>query len=199
MVRHRPSLIFIALIFVEACRNRGSSFSRNLAFSALVLALGFVLLPQDRVRLGLCRHAPGPLSIAVALLAIRFKGPTAARLGTVLAVIAILFCAVRLGATTYSLAIAAKDQQAKLTALDTFASARVCCRLTASPAARCGRCPATAIWARWSMVRRRDFRTTNGSSTALNLMDRQIRGAPGYFGRSVADRPARPLPRPRFT
>ena len=55
------SVAAVFLVLVEALRNRRLSFSRNLAFSALVLIAGFILLPADHFRLRLRRHAPGAL------------------------------------------------------------------------------------------------------------------------------------------
>jgi len=56
--------------------------------------------------------------MAVALLAIRFKGPADRGLAHFLALIGLTFALVRLGGTTASMTIAANDQQAKLAALD---------------------------------------------------------------------------------
>ena len=53
----------VGVLLWRAGRAGELTCSRNLAASALFLALVFVLLPQDRVRLGLCRHAARALSV----------------------------------------------------------------------------------------------------------------------------------------
>ena len=112
------SVAVLGLVLVEALRNRHLTFSRNLAFSGLVLIAGFIVLPRIIFGSAYADMRLVPYMIAVVLLAIRFRGQASARLGTALAALGLLFCAVRLTSTTYSLAIAANDQQAKLAALD---------------------------------------------------------------------------------
>jgi len=106
------------LVVIEALRNRRLTFSRNLAFSALVLIAGYILLPRIIFGSAYADMRLVPYMIAVVLLAIRFRDQVDVRLGSTLAVLGLLFCAVRLSTTTFSLAVAANDQQAKLTALD---------------------------------------------------------------------------------
>ncbi len=55
------SLIAAGLVFVYALVSRKLTLSRNLAFSAIVLAVLLRRAAADRVRLGLCRHAAGAL------------------------------------------------------------------------------------------------------------------------------------------
>jgi hypothetical protein len=112
------SLGLPALVFVFAIVSRKLTLSRNLAFSAIVLAISFAILPRIIFGSAYADMRLVPYLIAVALIAIRFREPIDARLAQVLAVGGLLFVLVRLGATTASLAIAANDQTAKLTALD---------------------------------------------------------------------------------
>jgi len=111
------ALVVVAAVMVEALRNKRIGYSRNLAFSGMVLALSFVLLPRIVFGSAYADMRLMPYIFAVFLLSIRFKGPTPHGLGTILAIIAILFCALRLGGNTISLARASNDQQAKLPAL----------------------------------------------------------------------------------
>ncbi|MEO7564091.1 MAG: hypothetical protein ABIR63_05490 [Sphingomicrobium sp.] len=113
----QASLIVVGAIFFEAMRNPRTTYSRNLAFSGLVLLVGFVLLPRIVFGSAYADMRLLPFVFAVFLLAIRFKRPVPRPLGQGIALMALLFVAVRLGGNSYSLAIAARDQQAKLGAL----------------------------------------------------------------------------------
>ena len=112
------SVLLAAGGILFAAANSKLTFSRNLAFSALVLLAAFVALPWTVFGSAYADMRLAPYLIAVLLIAIRFRGDTDYALANGLAVVAVLFCLVRLAATTVSLAIASNDQQAKLTALD---------------------------------------------------------------------------------
>ena len=112
------SLSFAGLLFVYAIFSRSLTLSRNLAFSAIVLTLSFIILPRIIFGSAYADARLIPYLMAVALLAIRFKGPTEARLAQFLALLAVIFLGMRIAGNTASLAIASRDQQAKLTALD---------------------------------------------------------------------------------
>ena len=105
-------------MFLFALISRKLTLSRNLAFSAIVLACSFVLLPRIIFGSAYADMRLVPYLMAVALLAIRFKGPADRGLAHFLALIGLAFALVRLGGTTASMTIAANDQQAKLAALD---------------------------------------------------------------------------------
>jgi hypothetical protein len=107
----------LALI-VEARRRPELSFSRNLAFSALVLVLGFLILPRIVFGSAYADMRLAPYMIATALLAIRFRGETVMRTARVLAWLGLGFYLARIVTTTLSLALAANDQAAKLGALE---------------------------------------------------------------------------------
>jgi hypothetical protein len=92
--------------------------SRNLAFSALVLFAVFLLLPSMVFGSAFADMRLAPYMFAVAVLAIRFRGDTDLRLARTLAILGLSFMLIRTAATTTSLAVAASDQNAKLTALD---------------------------------------------------------------------------------
>ena len=112
------SVALIGVVVVEALRNRHLTFSRNLAFSGLVLIASFIVLPRIIFGSAYADMRLVPYMIAVVVLAIRFRGKASVRLGSTLAVLGLLFYVVRLTSTTVSLAIASDNQQAKLAALD---------------------------------------------------------------------------------
>ena len=112
------SLGVAVLVLVEALRNPRLTFSRNLAFSGLVLVAGFVLLPRIIFGSAYADMRLVPYMIAVLLLAIRYRNEKGLAGGTVLAVLGLLFCVVRLGGNAVSLAMASNDQQTTLAALD---------------------------------------------------------------------------------
>jgi hypothetical protein len=112
------SLAVAPLLLAFALASSKLTFSRNLAFSGIVLIAAFVLLPWTVFGSAYADMRLVPYMIAVLLLAIRFRGRIDYRLGSALAAAGLLFCVARLSATTLSLAIASNDQQAKLAALD---------------------------------------------------------------------------------
>jgi len=112
------SLALVTLVLLYAIFSRRLTLSRNLAFSALVLLAVFLVLPWTIFGSAFADMRLAPFVFAVALLAIRFRGDTHLPTARILAVAGLAFLAVRLGATTHSLAIAARDQQAKLEALE---------------------------------------------------------------------------------
>lgn len=106
------------LVMIESLRRRELTFSRNLVFSALVLFVGFMLLPYVVFSSAYADMRMIPYVIAVLLLAIRFRGDTKRPLADVIAVLGLLFFAARIAGTTISLGTAAIDQSGKLQALD---------------------------------------------------------------------------------
>ncbi len=94
------------------------TLSRNLAFSGLVLAATYVLLPRIVFGSAYADMRLVPYAAAIFVLAVRFKRDTQFPLATWLAVAAMGFLAVRLGATTASLGIAGAKQAEQLSVLD---------------------------------------------------------------------------------
>ena len=101
-----------------AWRRSELTLSRNLAFSALMLFVFFLALPRIVFGSAYADMRLVPFMIATALLAIRFKDSTDPLLARNLAWLGLGFYAVRIAATTASLAIAANVQSARLAALD---------------------------------------------------------------------------------
>ena len=92
-------------------------YSRNLAASALFLALVFICLPRIIFGSNYADMRLAPYAIAVALIAIRFRGERLGRAGTVLAALGLLFFTVRTAATTVSFMLYDRDYDRELAAV----------------------------------------------------------------------------------
>jgi hypothetical protein len=114
------SLIVAALAFGYAIVSRKLTLSRNLAFSAIVLAVSFAIIPRIVFGSAYADMRLVPYLMAVALLAIRFRDVPDRRTAQVLAVVALLFFATRTVANTISLGMAGADQKADLHAIDSM-------------------------------------------------------------------------------
>jgi hypothetical protein len=112
------SVVLVALVWLYALVSRKLTLSRNLAFSALVLAVTFVLLPRIIFGSAYADMRLVPYGMAVAILAIRFRDTIDYRQATALAVLGCAFFLVRIASNTASLAIAANRQGRMLQALD---------------------------------------------------------------------------------
>ena len=174
------SLVLAAVVFVYAIVSRKLSFSRNLAFSAIVLAVCFVILPRIIFGSAYADMRLVPYLMAVALLAIRFRGAPDRTTAQVLAVLGLLFFTTRTAANTLSLGMAANDQSAKLKAIDLMPrGARVISLvgMTCSeywPMLRNGHLGAMVI------VRREGFSNDQWVIEGVNLLDLKYKKA-GYF------------------
>src|SRR4051812_39849528 len=96
------SLGAAAGVFLFAMVSRKMELSRNLAFSAIVLALGFLILPRTVFGSAYADMRLAPYLMAVGLLAIRFRGKQDRRTAWVLAIFGLLFFAVRTAGNTIS-------------------------------------------------------------------------------------------------
>ncbi|QDP19456.1 hypothetical protein [Sphingomonas xanthus] len=94
------------------------TLSRNLAFSGLVLAATYVLLPRIVFGSAYADMRLVPFAVAMFILAIRFKAETRFPLASWLAVAAVAFMLVRIGGNTISLWTAGARQERQLGALD---------------------------------------------------------------------------------
>jgi hypothetical protein len=104
------SLVVPGLVFLYAIFSRKLTLSRNLAFSAIVLAVCFVMVPRIVFGSAYADMRLVPYLMAVALLAIRFRGAPDRTTAQVLAVLALLFFATR-SAANPSRWMAAVDQK----------------------------------------------------------------------------------------
>jgi hypothetical protein len=174
------SVSVMGFVFFEALRNPRLTFSRNLAFSGLVLVVAFVMLPRIIFGSAYADMRLVPYAIAVLLLAVRFRFETTRTLGSALALLALAFAAIRLGSNTVSLASAANDHQAKLEAL---AEVPEGARVATFYELGCGTqwaLPRNSHLGSMVVVRRHGFSNDQWLMEGLNLLDLKYRRA-GYF------------------
>ena len=168
------------IVFLEALRNPRLTFSRNLAFSGLVLVAAFILLPRIIFGSAYADMRLVPYAIAVLLLAIRFRGETTRRLGQTLAVLGLAYAAIKLGSNTISLASAANDQQAKLQALAFMPEGSRVATLYELPCGTAWALPRNSHLGSMVIVRRDGFSNDQWLMEGLNLLDLKYWAA-GHF------------------
>jgi hypothetical protein len=174
------SLVAAALVFLFAIFSRKLTLSRNLAFSAIVLAVSFAIIPRIVFGSAYADMRLVPYLIAVAVIAIRFRGAPDRRTAHVLAALGLLFFATRTAANTVSLGMAADDQSAKLKAIEVMPrGARVISLVGMTckeywPMLRNGHLGAMVI------VRRDGFSNDQWLLEGVNLLDLKYTAA-GYF------------------
>jgi hypothetical protein len=112
------SVILAALVLLFAVISRALTFSRNLAFSAIVLTAAFAIIPWTVFGSSYADMRIVPYVLMTALLAVRFQNDASVKVTRAFAVLGTGFYAVRLGATAASLAIASNGLQARLAALE---------------------------------------------------------------------------------
>lgn len=174
------SLTVPALVFLYAICSRKLTLSRNLAFSAIVLAISFAILPRIIFGSAYADMRLVPYLMAVALLAIRFRGPPARTTAQVLAVLGLLFFATRIAANTASLAIAGADQRAKLRAIDFMPQGSRVITLTGMPCTDYWPLLRNSHLGAMVIVRRDGFSNDQWLLEGVNLLDLKYRAA-GYF------------------
>jgi hypothetical protein len=174
------SLIVPALAFLFALVSRKLTLSRNLAFSAIVLAAFFAMLPRIIFGSAYADMRLVPYLMAVGLLAIRFRGAPDRTTAQVLAVLGLLFFAVRTGANSASLAIAADDQKAKLQAIAHMQHGARVITLTGMPCREYWPLLRNSHLGAMVIVRREGFSNDQWLMEGLNLLDLKYRAA-GYF------------------
>jgi hypothetical protein len=174
------SLIAAGLVFLYAIFSRKLTLSRNLAFSAIVLAISFVIIPRIVFGSAYADMRLVPYLMAVALIAIRFRGAPDRRTAHVLAALGLLFFGTRTAANTVSLGMAGADQSAKLQAINVMPEgARVLSLVGMTckeywPMLRNGHLGAMVI------VRRDGFSNDQWLLEGVNLLDLKYTAA-GYF------------------
>jgi len=174
------SLIAAAMVFLFAIFSRKLTLSRNLAFSAIVLAVSFVILPRTVFGSAYADMRLAPFLLAVGLLAIRFRGAPDRRTAHVLAVLGLLFFATRTAANTISLARAADDQSAKLAALDVMPEGARVITLTGMSCREYWPLLRNSHLGAMVIVRREGFSNDQWLLEGINLLDLKYRSA-GYF------------------
>jgi hypothetical protein len=181
------SLIVCAALFLLAVFHRRLSFSRNLAFSALVLVAGYLLLPRVIFGSAYADMRLVPYAIAAILLAIRFRDEMGPKLANGLAAAGLLFCVGRIAGTTASLAIAAADQQAKLAALDNIPMGSRVVTLVGDPCGYIWPLPRNSHLGAMVVVRRQGFSNDQWVMEGLNLLDLRYPAA-GHFASDPSQR-----------
>jgi len=174
------SLAFVAIIFVTGLGSRRQTLSRNLAFSAIVLAIAYVILPRIIFGSAYADMRLAPYLIAVALLAMRFRSVAEMRTARVLAVVSLAFLGMRMAGNTISLAIAANDQQAKLAALSHVPHGARVVTLTGLACSEYWPLPRNSHLGAMVIVRRNGFSNDQWLLEGVNLLDLKYRAA-GYF------------------
>lgn len=164
------TLVLLGAVVLFAIFHRRLEISRNLFFSALVLATAFILLPWTIFGSAYADMRIVPYTMAIALLAIRFKGPTDLPLAGRLAAMALALFLVRLAGTTASLAIAANDQEEKLRALDHVPMGAAVVNLTGERCADRWGLPRDSHLGAMAIVRRHAFSNDQWAIEGANLL-----------------------------
>jgi len=175
------SMLAAAAVMVEAVRNPRLGFSRNLAFSALVLLLGFILLPRVVFGSAYADMRLAPYMIAVALLAIRFRDRIPIRTAQALLVLGLAFFLVRIGSNTISLAMASDAQQEKLQAIDRVPMGSAVATIVGTGCRFEWTMPRDGHLGAMVIVRRQGFSNDQWVTEGMNLLDLNYKKA-GLFG-----------------
>jgi len=164
------SAVLCLVVIAETVRRRGMAFSRNLAFSALVLLLVFLIMPYVVFSSAYADMRLIPYVIAVALLAIRFREPLPVRTAQMFAVLGLAFVLVRLAGNSWSLALAAQDHRAKLAALDRVPAGARVLSLVGDGCGTRWRLPRNTHLGAMVIVRRHGFSNDQWASEGVNLL-----------------------------
>jgi len=174
------SLAAAVLVFVYSLVSRKLTLSRNLAFSAIVLAAAFALIPRIVFGSAYADMRLVPYVIAVGLLAIRFRGAPDRNTAQVLAVLGLLFFATRTIANTVSLGLAGRDQSAKLEAIEHMPRGARVITLTGMPCTEYWPLLRNSHLGAMVIVRREGFSNDQWLLEGVNLLDLKYRSA-GYY------------------
>ena len=174
------SLAAAVLVFVYSLVSRKLTLSRNLAFSAIVLAAAFALIPRIVFGSAYADMRLVPYVIAVGLLAIRFRGAPDRNTAQVLAVLGLLFFSTRTIANTVSLGLAGRDQSAKLEAIEHMPRGARVITLTGMPCTEYWPLLRNSHLGAMVIVRREGFSNDQWLLEGVNLLDLKYRSA-GYY------------------
>lgn len=176
------SLALIGALLLFALVHRRIEYSRNLAASAIFLAIVFALLPRIVFGSAYADMRLVPYLIGVAVIAIRLREGASHRLAATLAVAALAFFLVRTGATTASVLLHNQSYDRELAALERLPQEA---RLLSFVGRRCGD--------KWAMsrlehipgmatVRRRAFSNDQWSMAGAQLLRVRYRADPRFTG-----------------
>jgi hypothetical protein len=181
------SVALTAAVFVGALISRRMVLSRNLAFTALVLLAGYILLPRIIFGSAYADMRLIPYVIAVALLALRFRGEPDRRVAQFLAVVGVGFYLLRVASTTASLAIAADEQKEKLAALEYVPMGARVATLVGDPCGYLWPLPRDSHLGAMVIVRRQGFSNDQWVLEGINLLDLRYAAA-GPFAADPSQR-----------
>jgi len=174
------SLIAAGLLFAYALASRKLTLSRNLAFSAIVLAISFAIIPRIVFGSAYADMRLVPYLMAVALLAIRFRDVPDRKTAHVLAGLGLVFFATRTVANTISLGIAGSDQKTLFHAIDAMPQGARVITLTGMPCTEYWPLLRNSHVGAMVIVRREGFSNDQWLLEGVNLLDLKYRAA-GYF------------------
>lgn len=112
------SFLVTIAVFLFAIVYPRLTLSRMLTFTALILAVTFVILPRIIFGSAYADMRLMPFVLAMALLAIRFRRDTDLKVGWVLASLALVFLLARTASVTWSLKLASDEYDRQLTAIE---------------------------------------------------------------------------------
>jgi hypothetical protein len=174
------SVAFVGVLFVTALVSRQLTMSRNLVFSAIALSIAYVMLPRIVFGSAYADMRLAPYLIAVALIAIRFRGVPDRHMARLLALVGLAFFGLRIAGNTLSLAIAADDQTAKLEALDHIPNGARVVTITGMTCTEYWPLLRNSHLGAMVIVRRQGFSNDQWLLEGVNLLDLKYRVA-GYF------------------
>jgi hypothetical protein len=174
------SLAVATIMVLFAIASRKLALSRNLAYSAIVLAAAFAILPRIVFGSAYADMRLVPYLMAVALLAIRFRGVPNRAMAHALAVLGLSFFATRTIANTVSLADAGTDQKAKLQAIDHMPRGARVITLTGMPCREYWPLLRSSHIGAMVIVRREGFSNDQWLLEGVNLLELKYKSA-GYF------------------
>ena len=174
------SLCVVGLVLAFALFSRALTFSRNLLFTAIVLLLFYLLLPRTVFGSAYADMRLIPYAVATLVLAVRFRRRMSLPVARTLAVLGLAFFLVRIGGNTLSLAIAANDQEAKLTALGHVPDGARVVTLSALPCTNSWSLPRNSHLGSMVIVRRQGFANDQWVLEGLNTLELKYTRA-GYY------------------
>jgi hypothetical protein len=146
----------------------------------LVLLAGFLILPRIIFESAYADMRLVPYLFAVVLLAIRFREETHISTARVLAILGLAFLLVRIGGNTASMAIASRDQQAKLVALEHVPKGAAVANLVGFGCEKEWPMPRNSHLGGMSIVRRHAFSNEQWRISGTNLLRVQYPAAGAF-------------------
>ncbi len=170
--------VALALIVIVEGRFRPQlGFSRNLAFSALVLLAVFLLMPRIVFGSAYADMRIVTYMFALAMLSVRFKGETEMRFARILAVVATAYALVFLGAKTVSMKIAADRHAELLEVLDHVPRGAAMINLIGEPCQQMWQLPRDTHVGGMAIVRRHAFSNDQWAIEGANLLQVKFKEA----------------------